>query len=372
MPKWETRETVRITAHGEERITESVPIYSKRELNRMNRLKTKSNKLTSEISSNDGVTNSVKKGIFSVIFTNPYVIGITIVLAIVFIIYISQTVDNYLDDILFQYNSLTMKPENSKVGFDKKLFYITVDADGKQTITVGYRSELEKKQAEQAAQDADMSSTGSSVQLSATAEQVKQRLLNSSYSKKADCMAMIYDVCMAYNGDANMAIGYMVNCAHEGNYGLVQHGMTIPKWDGVNSCKSTASNPLIVSTRKNVEALEAIAVSGNDVGVGIVQWTYYTRLQGLCRHYKNVMGNSSTITTEQLAQAERNWFNEEVGAYFNDCNKLQNNCGFTAGSAQAWTYAVCVEYENPSNAEVKAVERANSAQTLINILGDLQ
>ena len=146
MPKWETRETARTTAHREERT-----------LKRMNKLgsKTRANKLMSDASSND-ISKPVKKKILSVIFTNPYVLGITIVLGIVFIIYISQTVDNYLDDILMQYNSLTMKPENSKIGFDKKLFYVTVDADGKQTITVGYRSELEKKQAEQAAQDASI------------------------------------------------------------------------------------------------------------------------------------------------------------------------------------------------------------------------
>ena len=306
------------------------------------------------------------------IASNPIPFLIALLIIVIIVIYTMNQINSELIRVMELYDMVGNQTQDSKGAFDKRLYYITVDEGGNTIVTIGYKSEAEKEQAEQAAEEAgDIGGGGTTIELSADAEQVRQALLNSQYAAKADSMAMIYQVCMDYNGDVNMAIGYMVNSAHEGNYGVVQYGKTVPNWTGTSSATSTQSNPLIVSNSANIAALEAVAVPGNTIGVGIVQWTYYTRLQRLCDHYRAVM-SGDTISLDQVAQAERNWFNEEVSAYYDDCNASQQSSGYTPGSAQAWVYSVCVEFERPANKIQKGIERANAAQNLIDILEGIQ
>lgn len=302
---------------------------------------------------------------------------IVVSISAAFIIYNIYSAGSSTDDLLYKYTHLSERVvKDSKNQFDKKLHFIKVNEDGTKEISIGFSSDIVKQEVEEevnnATGGANSSLEGTSITLSADAQKVKQALLNSSYSAKADSMAAIYEVCMSNYGNANMAIGFMINSAHEGNYGVVQYGKTVQKWDGVNSATSTQSNPLIVKTLKNVEALEAIAVSGNTVGVGIVQWTYYTRLKNLCGHYRNAMNGLSTISSDQLMQAENNYFKEELQAYYNSCNATQQASGYDADSIEAWAYAVCVEYEKPQNKKQKGIERANSAKSLAQVLENIQ
>lgn len=211
------------------------------------------------------------------------------------------------------------------------------------------------------------------LELSPDGQKVKQALeAHPDYRKKADALAFIYDACMRKYNDVNIAIGYMANCFKEGNYGIVQYGMTVPDWDGPGRAKkSTGTNPLIVSTSNNIKAVEARStIKGNVIGFGIVQWTFYTRVEGLVRHYKANAGADGNLSREELIKAENAWFEEELNAYTKDV--LEANGPYEKGSYKAVTYGVCVEYESPNDKYNKAVQRAESATILADLLKSIK
>jgi hypothetical protein len=144
--KYETRETHRMTDTGEEWVTESVPVYSKHEQRAMAR---KAARLAKH---GEGENKPHVKLPF--ILRHPMLILLFVGLLVIFIVYMISSANTYMDELLVQYTSLTAKHKDSKSGFDKKLFYITVNSDGTKTVTVGYRSEEEEADAAEAVNNA--------------------------------------------------------------------------------------------------------------------------------------------------------------------------------------------------------------------------
>lgn len=95
----------------------------------------------------------VMKSVMKFLLANPPLLGIIVVVIIGFIAYTLYSIDYQLTQIMKQYQSLSARRDDSKEGFDKKLFYITVDDNGNTTITVGFSSEEQQAQAEKDLED---------------------------------------------------------------------------------------------------------------------------------------------------------------------------------------------------------------------------
>lgn len=104
------------------------------------------------------VSGAARKGLLKVIFTNPPVLISLLVIIAGFVIYIGMSAQHQASQITSQYSSLDAKPENSKEGFDKKLFYVTVDENGNTVVHVGFESEEQEIAAQQAAEEAGTAS----------------------------------------------------------------------------------------------------------------------------------------------------------------------------------------------------------------------
>lgn len=88
------------------------------------------------------------------IASNPVPFLIVLLVVAVIIIYVAQQIDAELTSVMALYDSVNSQRQDSKGEFDKRLYYVTVESDGTVTVTVGYKSEVEKEQAEQAAGEA--------------------------------------------------------------------------------------------------------------------------------------------------------------------------------------------------------------------------
>ena len=101
-------------------------------------------------------------------------------------------------------------------------------------------------------------------------------------------------------------------------------------------------------------------------GLGSVQWTN-NRTLTLVNTYINYAGGSDTITYDQCVQAEMQMIVDELkgsnrAVVINWRNSNGNRYAPDAAYNAGWR--VCTEYERPSNASVKAVERAELARQL--------
>lgn len=113
-------------------------------------------------------SSAIKKGawrIFSSIIrfivTNPYALAITIAIIGGTIAYTIYSIDYQLTSIMEQYQALSAKPLNSKSGYDKRVMYVSTDSNGKPVLTVGYRSELEAEEVQQALEEAGVTDVAS-------------------------------------------------------------------------------------------------------------------------------------------------------------------------------------------------------------------
>ncbi|MCL2141190.1 MAG: phage tail tip lysozyme [Dehalococcoidia bacterium] len=105
-------------------------------------------------------------------------------------------------------------------------------------------------------------------------------------------------------------------------------------------------------------------------GLGMVQWTDYSRITTLLDLYKEVNGGGNTITATQVRRAEglmitRELLNHNIyksiypnwkSANSSDLNS--QTAAYNAGSD------LCLNYEIPANKAVKAVERGNLAKLI--------
>lgn len=145
--KYEEKVTHRTTASGgQETITEMVPVYNRLEKRAMRRRAAK-----------ESSDNSHNKGIFQslgFIIKHPTFCLIVVGLIAIFTVYMISSANSMLNELVEQYTSLTARKDDSKYSFDKRLFYITVNADGTKTVTFGYKSEIAQEAAEEAIEQA--------------------------------------------------------------------------------------------------------------------------------------------------------------------------------------------------------------------------
>ena len=149
--KYKEKVTYRTTASGgQEIITEQVPVYNKFEQFAKKQHDKRINKING--------TKDGKPMKIPFILKHPGICALILGVFIILVVYLISSANTYMDDLIKQYTSLTAKTNDSKYAFDKKLFYVTVEADGTKKITFGYKSEEQKEQAEEAADEA--ASTG--------------------------------------------------------------------------------------------------------------------------------------------------------------------------------------------------------------------
>ena len=188
-------------------------------------------------------------------------------------------------------------------------------------------------------------------------EQVLNKLKNSGYASKAEPLAYVYKLIGdKYGTDA--AIGVMANIWHEGSPGLVQYGKTVNNWDGNGvPRKSTTSNPAIVRTANNVNAVEALGSGSNDVGVGMIQWTYFKYMPVLANYYRSYCTVEPYSNSELLA-AEMGYLMEMADSSGNVLN------GNYIEVCTQWLLVI----EQPSEKESKIPGRCATAEDLHTLL----
>lgn len=143
--KYKEKVTYRTTASGgQEIITEQVPVYNKFEQFAKKQHDKRVNKLRDK-------GKPIK---IPFIFRHPGICAFILGVFVILVVYLISSANSYMDELIKQYTTLTAKTNDSKYSFDKKLFYVTVEADGTKKITFGYKSEQQQEQAEQAAEEA--------------------------------------------------------------------------------------------------------------------------------------------------------------------------------------------------------------------------
>lgn len=314
----------------------------------------------------------VAKGMFKLIMTNPLLVTIVLVLLIAFIAYTLYSADYQLNQILKQYQSLSARQLDSRSGFNKRLFYITIDNNGNTTVTVGYKSEVEEEIAKSEldnalGDDEDYGGGGHTVTLNSDATAVRNALLSSpEFSDKADSLALTYQLVMDSFGNLNAAIGLMANVANEGNYGVVEHSFSKEHKHGFR----LPSGGVTIKTKEDIQYLlnwDSTTNTGTkpykgSCGVGSVQWSYGRRIAFL----NVVMGmvkSGSTIDKNMWMQAESTYMLQELvpgGSYYTTVSK---NVG--SNTVEDWAEAFCDYYERPGGCCPKGHKMSHSGSACV-------
>ena len=101
-------------------------------------------------------SNNRQGGLLKFLIMHPTLIGFLALIILGIILYTVQAVSGEASDIMKMYDIIGNDKTNSKADFDKRLFFITINPDGTKSVTVGFRSEIEKEQSERAASEAGM------------------------------------------------------------------------------------------------------------------------------------------------------------------------------------------------------------------------
>lgn len=151
--KYKEKVTYRTTdSGGQEVTTEMVPVYNKFE-QFAKRQHDKRAKKT------DGA-ESAKPRKIPFILRHPGVCALILGIFVILVVYLISSANSYMDELIKQYTTLTAKTNDSKYSFDKKLFYVAVEADGTKKVTFGYKSEEQQEQSEKAAEEAGSTGNG--------------------------------------------------------------------------------------------------------------------------------------------------------------------------------------------------------------------
>lgn len=270
---------------------------------------------------------------------------IIIGIIIIFIVFLLIEGSVAGDDLVKIYVSLTAKVNDSTINFDKRLSFVSTDSDGTVNIEFGWKNEYTKSTGEVASAWAEnnpgetnpsLSESGSSVQLSADAETIKQALINGGYSEvKATGMATAYDIINPTLG-TNAAIGLMANIAEEGDFGVVEESYS-------RSASSIFPGSAYHRTCVSVDGLDWLENKGDGVscGFGCVQWSYGRRM-ALVSVYRSIISGSS-ISDSERATAEAMFMGQELSpgsSYYNSVSRHVTN-----DTAEEWAEAFNDYYE---------------------------
>lgn len=290
----------------------------------------------------------------------PFLIILLIILAI--ILYVAQSVNSEATQILKLYDSVTSKVEDSKVGFNKKLFYIKVDENGNKTITIGFTDEVAQEEAEQAAEESGTTDPGSDVKLSQDAEAIRHKLANSQFAAKADVMALAYQMLHEAGYPDNACIGMMANINAEGNYGTVEYKFVKNGGGELKQAYNKDGNPTVptqyvgkyitnpVTKYNDIVTLRDIG-GGPSLGFGPIQWSYGRRV-GYANKCLEYMKSDADVTQENFAKAVAAFISEECnpsGSYYTAMIGGLGKINKTADTAtcEEWAEAFCDYYEKP-------------------------
>lgn len=177
---------------------------------------------------------------------------------------------------------------------------------------------------------------------------------------KAAAMAKAYElVSKKYN--SAVGIGAAANIRGEGTPGQVQYlSAGFAGWE--SSANVPYGAPVYVSDQSHVNAIISTCDTlgdKNHTGVGICQWTWYTRLKKLAVDYYQPLG-ANISDYESLCGAEVNFILEELAE--------KNYAWLTSDDYNYVTQCWCIQYENPSNAGAHAVERQGFARQIVSAL----
>lgn len=285
--------------------------------------------------------------IVRLIVTNPWLILIVLGFMIILIVYFISSANTYLTQLVDQYSSLSAKVSDSKAQYDKKLFYLTENLDGTVSVTIGFRSEEEQRQAEEAAEEATSPTAPTqSIQLSADAQAVEDLLATQpEFAAKAHALAAVYDKVNGVYG-TNATIGFMANIAAEGSFGQVEQSFSFASGRRQYGFNMPSEGDHI-KTKEDVEYLRYTWPASYSTGFGMVQWSFGRR-HNLCDAYLSRLADkpsSYQIPPEIMEEVEVNFFYTES---LEDMESIEGGVARTSDTPENWAEAVCDYYERPS------------------------
>lgn len=287
----------------------------------------------------------------SLIISNPWVILVVLAIIVIFIVYLLVSADVYLTQLVDTYQSLSARPNDSKAGFDKRLFFITVNDEGVVTVTVGYRTEQEKEMAEAAVNEAAGTTSttlnGISMELSADESAVKDALILNGYDRnKATAMAKAYGIINPVLG-TNAAIGLMANIACEGSLGVVEYSFSSNHVYGFR-LPSGGSIMTTIEDINYVRNWDSTTDSGNPMkgscGVGSVQWSFDRRVAFLDVAL-SIMRTDADVTSDNWILAEVIFMSKELTPGSGYYTAVSSHVG--ENTVENWAEAFCDYYEKP-------------------------
>lgn len=170
----------------------------------------------------------VMKSVMKFLLANPPLLGIIVVVIIGFIAYTLYSIDYQLTQIMKQYQSLSARRDDSKEGFDKKLFYITVDDNGNTTITVGFSSEEQQAQAEKDLEDSgndggDDGGGDKGWDINSTNVQQIADAIGKADPSLREAGRIVAACVLTNTNDPALAAAFLGNSNHEGTFGQWQN-----------------------------------------------------------------------------------------------------------------------------------------------------
>lgn len=277
-------------------------------------------------------------------------------------------------ELLEVYDSLTLRSTDSKINYDKKLYYVTVNEDGSKTITIGFQSEAEYEAAQQKFGDyyddgdpndsnvvnpSEVINYNISGDGQALVELIKNYPngleLNSHFASYVDQYGYVYDELIKVGIPADYALGIVANLSSEGTAGMRQ-----------------STYEMITKSELEILASRASTNRSNSVGIGLMQWTYWTYIPELLNKYNNAnaWNADGTLNVNKALEVETAWIIERAlgsvstaeGIANGDstryaeywCDYHEKPAGWCAGSPKM---RYCYGQENPGTACTTRTER---------------
>jgi len=298
------------------------------------------------------------------------------------ILYTIQAVSGEANDIMKMYDIIGNDRKDSKAGFDKRLFYITINTDGTKSVTVGFSSEIEKEQALRAASEAgtgigNFDNSAISVDLDEFITSVRAKESTISLGS-----AIVGYYVMNLSNDLSFAAGVMGNSAGEGTLGQWQYqSNSLELSHGIYSSNYSGklTTDMKPKCRQHYDDLKKVSAWNKDnkpkIGWGPTQATYYTNINKYVKAMetmgihtldriitegdlktmeslyvtatfnKNIIRNpNTTYMKEEVKYSSDEVYNKVYSKIKNECDSLGD---VTTKSIVYDTYAVFVNYERP-------------------------
>lgn len=323
--KYKEKVTYRTTASGgQEIITEQVPVYNKFEQFAKKQHDKRVNKING--------TKDGKPVKIPFILKHPGICALILGVFIILVVYLISSANTYMDELIKQYTSLTAKTNDSKYAFDKKLFYVTVEADGTKKITFGYKSEEQQEQAEEAADEAAStgtppSSAPSSWNVNSTNIEQMVAAIQGADSSLRPAGICVAAATMINTSDPVLSAALLGNSNHEGNFGQWQDKSSNLQLS-LGTYKNIYRNKTADSIGSTCEQLHSdlIKVAANNnpdkIGFGPTQATSSGNINTYVQIMEsmNIQSSSDTVTRGLLEAMEISYCNTKFNTSLKNTN----------------------------------------------------